>query len=178
LFEKDFVALATLDKVDVDIIIRRGRHIFSDEIGFDRQLPVAAVNQHGQLDAAGAAEIIERIQGGADGAPAVEHIVHQHDSFSRDIERDIGGLDIWGNAPIQIVAMHADVEGAGVDVLTPDTCQERAQTARKVGTSALDTYQGKVLACAVAFSDFVGNSRQRPLDRSGVEYNRRVGHFP
>ena len=66
----------------------RGRHILADEIGLDGQFAVAAVDEHGQLNPARPAKIIQGVHGGADSAAAEKHVIHQHDRFAGDIERD------------------------------------------------------------------------------------------
>ena len=47
-------------------------------VGVDGQLAVAAVHEHGQLDARGPAEVDQLVEGGAHGAAGEEHVVHQH----------------------------------------------------------------------------------------------------
>src|SRR6267143_5483171 len=52
----------------LDALRVRGGHVFTDVIGTYRQLAVAAVDEHGQLDRPRAPEVHERIHGGARGA--------------------------------------------------------------------------------------------------------------
>jgi hypothetical protein len=56
-----------------------GWNILADEIRFDGQLAMSAVNEHRQLDAPGPAEVIQGVHRRPDGAAAKEHIIHQHD---------------------------------------------------------------------------------------------------
>ena len=93
-----------------------GLHGAADEPGFDRQLAVAAIDQHQQLHARRAAVIEQRVERGADGAAGVEHVIHQDDVLALHGKRDLGGaddrLDIDRG---QIVAIQIDVEDADRD---------------------------------------------------------------
>ena len=65
--------------------------VLADEVGADRQLAVAAVDQDREPDRLRAAEVVERVQRGADGAAGVEHVVDQHDDLAVDAAgRDLG----------------------------------------------------------------------------------------
>ena len=72
------------NEIDTDVFAGCGGNIFADEVRLDGKLAVAAVNEHGKLDAAGAAEIIERVHRRASGAPAEEDVVHEDDGYRPD----------------------------------------------------------------------------------------------
>jgi hypothetical protein len=61
-----------------------GRQVLADVVGPDRQLAVAAVDEHGQSHRARTAQIGERVEGCADGAPGVEHVVDEDDDLVVD----------------------------------------------------------------------------------------------
>ena len=50
----------------------------------DGQFPVAAVDQHREADDARAAEVDDRVEGGADGPAGVQDVVDQHHDFVVD----------------------------------------------------------------------------------------------
>src|SRR5699024_3406877 len=75
----DLVATVKLVQCDGDILGRRCRDVLAHVIGANRQLSVAAVNQDGQLDGIGTAEISKRVQRGADGAARKQDVVDQDD---------------------------------------------------------------------------------------------------
>ena len=75
------------------------------------QLAVAAVDEHGEPHVAGPAEVVERVERGADGAAGEEHVVDEDDDLAVDaagrhrrLVRAAGGL------LAQVVAVHRDVE--------------------------------------------------------------------
>ena len=68
--------------------------------------PVAAIDQLGQLDAAGPAKIVQRVHRRARGAAAEQHVVHEHNGFAGDIEWDDGGVNFGRSVLIQIIAVH------------------------------------------------------------------------
>src|SRR6185437_393209 len=109
--------LITVDfaELDFDNFAVSGLDGAADEGGFDWQFAVAAVDEREQLHAARASVIEERVEGGADGASGVEHVVDQDDVASGDIEADgtgnHGGARAVGG---KIVAIEADIEHAGV----------------------------------------------------------------
>ena len=57
---------------------QRGREVLADEVGADRQLAVAAVDQHGELDGARPADVVQGVERGPDRAPGEEHVVDEH----------------------------------------------------------------------------------------------------
>ena len=84
-----------------------------DVVGADGQLAVPAVHEHGELDARRAAEVDELVEGGADGAPGEEHVVHEHHGAPVDREEDVGALgDGLGGEAREVVPVERDVEGA------------------------------------------------------------------
>ena len=95
---------------------------------------MAAVDQHGQLDAFGPAKVVERVHGRANGASAEKHVIDQHDGFAGHIEGNDCGLDIGRDALVQVIAVHADVQAAGGHRLAPNAGEQRAQAACAKGT--------------------------------------------
>ena len=64
--------------------------VLADVVGADRQLAVAAVDQDGELDARGPAEVAQRVEGGPDRAAGEEDVVDQHDRAALDALRRAG----------------------------------------------------------------------------------------
>ena len=75
--EQDAVDLVDLDELHLDALAARGRQVLADVVGADRQLAVAAVGEHGELDARGPAVVEERLDRGADRAAGVEDVVDE-----------------------------------------------------------------------------------------------------
>ena len=64
-----------------------------DVVRLDRQLAVAAVDEHDQLDGARPAEVDQRVERGANRPPGVQHVVDEQDLAVVDRERDLGAAD-------------------------------------------------------------------------------------
>src|SRR5216684_8230919 len=70
---------------DLDALRVRGGHVLADVIGTDRQLAVAAIDEHRQLDRPRASEVHQRIHRGSSRPPVVDDIVHEHDHLAVDV---------------------------------------------------------------------------------------------
>ena len=76
---------------DLDPLDQRGRQVLADEVGADRQLAVAAVDQDREPDRPRAADVVERVERGADGAAGEQHVVDEDDDLAVDAaRRDLG----------------------------------------------------------------------------------------
>ena len=81
-----------LDEADVDDLVLAGRQVLADEVGPDRQLAVAAVDQGREPNGARAAVIGQRVERGAHRAPGVEDVVDEHDDAAADLGLEVGAL--------------------------------------------------------------------------------------
>src|SRR5882762_10339422 len=88
--QQHFFGLVGLLKFYFDDFVVGGLHGAADETGFDRQLAVAAIDQHQQLHPRRAAMIEQRIERGPDSAAGVQHVIHEDDVFPLHGERDLG----------------------------------------------------------------------------------------
>ena len=88
--DRDLVAAVDLLDVDVHALVGGGRQVLADVVGPDRQLAVAAVDQHRQLHPRRAAVVEEHVDRRADGAAGVEHVVDDHDRAVVDREVELG----------------------------------------------------------------------------------------
>src|SRR6266852_3768447 len=96
---------------DLDALrVRRG-HVLADVVGAYRQLSVAAVDEHCQLDRSWASEVHERIHRGARRPPVVDDVVDEHDHLAVDV-RHVRLAAMRGHAQVAVVAMLADVKRA------------------------------------------------------------------
>ncbi len=130
---------------------------------------MAAVNQHGELDAAGIGRLksFERIhRGAASVRPSPEqYVIHQHDGLAGDVERDDGRINIRGEVLVKIIAVHADIQAAERNSVVPNPRQYCAQAPRQNHAAALDADHDNIRAVVVAFGNFVRNAGERALDR-------------
>ena len=130
---------------------------------------MAAVNQHGQLNSFGPAQVVERVEGRAGGASTEQHVVHEHDRLAGDVERNHCWMDLRSDLMIQVVAVHGDVEAAHGNRMAPNTLQQAGEASGQMHTTPLHTHQHHLRARLVPFGDFVGDARQRPAQRPGVQ---------
>jgi hypothetical protein len=176
LFEDDFVGAAGFGEADADAFGVSGGNVLADEIGFDGQLAVSAVNEDGKLDAPRAAEVIEGIHGGTDGATAKQDVIHEHDGLSGHIEGNNGWLDVGGRAPAQVIAVHAHIQVADGHGMAPDGRQFGAQPPAQRHAASLNAYGHEVAAVFVSLHDFMRNSGQRALKGGRVQDDCGVRH--
>src|SRR5581483_10463919 len=64
---------------DVHDLALGGRQVLSHVVGPDRELAMAAVDQDRELDRPRAAEVVQRVESGADRTARVQHVVDQDD---------------------------------------------------------------------------------------------------
>ena len=111
--EHDFVAPVPLREPYLNRFADRRGQILADVVGANRQLPMSAVDQHGELHAARPAEVHQRVERGAHRAPGVEHVVDQHDLAVVERKADVGALHLrLLRRARQIVAVERDVDDA------------------------------------------------------------------
>ena len=118
----------------------RSSHEQADDVGLDRQLAVAAVDQDRQADPRGPAEVADRVQGRADGPAREQDVVDQHDLRPVDVERDLGAAqDRPAVRPAQVVAVERDVDRADRDLPADQGPQRARPAARASGTPRVRT---------------------------------------
>src|ERR1035437_1792167 len=122
----DFIRAAHFRQPHADALGVGGGDVLADEIRFDRQIAVTAVNQHGQLNAAGSAEVIQRVHGGPDGPPAEQHIIDQHNGLPGHVEWNDRRLDVRCGTPGKVVPVHADIQTASWDRMSPNSREQLA----------------------------------------------------
>ena len=156
--------------LSLDPLDQRGRQVLADEVGPDRQLAVAAVDQDRQPHGAGPADVVERVEGGPDGPAGEEHVVDQdHDLAVDAAGRDLGRQQRPGRLEPQVVAVHRHVERADRDVVPLDRGDPLGDPPGQRHAAAGDAEQHQVAGALVALEDLVGDAGQRPRDVAVVE---------
>ena len=102
---------------DVDQLVAAGWQVLADEVGADRQLPVATVDHHRQLHDAWAAEVDHRVERGADRPSGEQHVVDEDHDAPVQVDRDLGDLLGQHRADADVVAVQRDVQGADGDTV-------------------------------------------------------------
>ena len=161
------------DEAHLDVLTARGGHVLADVVGAQRQLAVAAVDEHGELHGAGPADVAQRVQGRADGPTGIEDVVDEDDQSVVDAALgDRGVLQRPRRLDVEVVAVERDVErtvrdrdvGEFLDLVGEPGGQGDApgrdaeeDDARRVGT----------VECGL-FDDLMGDAGDGPADvRSG-----------
>ena len=72
---------------DPDPLDQRGGEVLADEVGADRQLAVAAVDQHREPYGGGPADLGQRVERGPDRAAGEQHVVDEDDGARRRCRR-------------------------------------------------------------------------------------------
>ena len=91
--EDDLFVVVDFAEFDFDDFAAGGGDGAADELGFDGEFAVAAVDEDEELDALGAAVVEEGIEGGTDGASGVEDVVHKNDVAAGDVEAELALVD-------------------------------------------------------------------------------------
>ena len=108
------VLVVDAGEVDPHPLDQRGREVLADEVGADRQLAVAAVDQDREPDRPRPADVVQRVERGADGAAGEQHVVDQHDDLAVDaaVAGSGSGSSVRAGLQPQVVAVHRHVERA------------------------------------------------------------------
>ena len=161
---------------DVDHLLAPGREVLADEVRPDGQLAVAPVDHDGELDGPGAAEVVQRVEGGPDGAAGEEDVVDQHDDAPGQVDRDVGHRLGQHRAQPDVVAVEGHVERADLERhVALDLAEDLGHPRGQGHAAGLQADQHDVLDAAVALDDLVRHPRQGPLDVGGSE-DLGVGH--
>src|SRR5277367_6630243 len=126
----------------------------ADERGFDGHFAMAAVNQHAEADALGAAQIEETVHGGANGAAGVEHVVHDHQIAIIHAEADFVRVhDRLRSYGRKIVAIQSDVNRADGDFHAGEIFDGFREAFGERNAAAADPDQCEVIGAASFFYD-------------------------
>ena len=133
--EDHLVDLVDLDELNLHALLARGRQVLADVVGADRQLAVAAVGEHGELDARGTAVFEQRVDRGADRAAGVEDVVDEDHRAALELEVELrvahDRLAVarrLAAADVDVVAVEGDVELAEIELEARPLLDQAAQT--------------------------------------------------
>ena len=153
-----------------------GGQVLADVVGPDRQLAVAAVGEHGELHAGGAAVVEQRLDPGARGAAGVEDVVDEHDRVVLEPERQVRGVHRRvDRAGGDVVAVEGDVDVAERDLGVEQVAHQPVQAGGEMRAAAVDADERDGLA-GVLLDDLVRDAHERPADVVLVEDDLGVVH--
>jgi hypothetical protein len=94
LFKNDLTQAVALDELYIHPILRASLNSLPDEVRLDGEFAVTAVNEHGELNPARTAKVVQGVERRAGSAAAEQNVVHEHDVLAGDIERDRGRMHL------------------------------------------------------------------------------------
>ena len=120
------------------------------EVGCDRQLAAAAVDQHGQLHAGRAAEVEQLVDHGADRAAGVEHVVEQQDVRCRRSSNGswVASVPRGQAARGEVVAVQRAGDDAGAAAGRPRSACSRSASQAPPDQMPTSTRVGRAAAAA------------------------------
>ncbi len=168
----DPVLAVGLLEVDPDELLARRRDVLADVVGADRQLAMAAIDEHRQADRLRPAEVDERVHRGADRPAGVQHVVDEDDRPAVDARRQLRALDdrLLGDHR-QVVAVERDVERPDRDVDALVLGDGRGDAAGERHAAPLDADEQQAVGARLLLDDLVGKADRRATDLVG-------GHDP
>ncbi len=96
---------------ELDLLAGLEPGVQADHVRLDGQLAAAALDQGGQHHRGRAAVVEQLVERGADGAPGLQHVVHQHDVAIVHGHRQVRGAYLRVHADAgEVVAVEGDVE--------------------------------------------------------------------
>ena len=163
-----------LDELHHDLVVARSGHVLAHVVGADRELPVAAVDQHGQLDRARTAVFGQRVQRRAHRAPGHQHVVDQHDQrVVHAALGHLGGTERPGRLAAQVIAVQRGVDRSDGDRGTRPAAGElrdrRSQPPGQHRSSRRDADQHHVLGVGCLLDDLVRDPRDGAGDVGRAE---------
>ncbi len=135
---------------------------------------MAAVGEHGELDAVGAPVVEEGVDPGPHGAPGVEDVVDDHHRAPRELEVEVGGVDdrlAAGRAILDVVAVEGDVEVAERDLAAEVLADQRVQPLRDHRPAGVDPDQRQPVGFGVLLDDLMGDPNQGSPQVIAIEYH-------
>ena len=134
---------------------------------------MAAVDEHGELDGLGAAEVDQLVERGAHRAAGVEHVVAKHDNAVVDRPRQMRALDLrLGGDGGQVVAIEGDVEDADGDLLPLHGLDLGGDLLGQGHAAGADAGQQEPGEIGLTLHDFPGHTPDDPRHLLGVEDRR------
>src|SRR5919204_5217632 len=179
--QEDLVDLVHLEELHLDALLARGREVLAHVVGADRQLAVAAVDEHGELDARGPAVVEQGVDRGADRAARVEDVVDEDDRAALEREVELRRADDWlrvqrrlAAAHLHVVAVEGDVDGAEDGRDAGALLDEPPEPLRERYPAGVDADERDLVEVGVPLDDLVGDPGERPVE-GGLVHERLPG---
>jgi rhodanese-related sulfurtransferase len=170
----DLHFILSVDLIDTHVhaLVLGGGDVLAHVIGPDRQLAVAAINQHRQLYPRRPSVVEYRVDRGTHRAPGIEHVVDDHDRLVVDAEVEVRGVDDRRRGPrCQVVAVERDVDVAERYARFEQLARQRLQAPRQHRPTPVNPDE-RHRAVRVLLDNLVSDPHQRAAHVIAVEYDR------
>src|SRR5262245_28789508 len=152
-------------QADLNLFAGCSRQIFSDVIGTNRQLAMAAIYQHGELDSRGASKRVDCIHRRTHGATCVKNVIDNNHrpalqrywKFRRSHYRQF-------LACAHVVAMHSYINDAGLNVSFFDLPNESRDSARDLHAARWNPRDHHASEARISLDDLMRNPAQRAMN--------------
>ena len=172
--EGDAVAAVGLGEQHDDRLAVGGRHVLADVVGADRELAVAPVDEHGQLDGTRTPVLGHGVERGADGAPGEQDVVDEDDQPV--VEPAVGHVCVAERAsrmPPQVVAVEGGVHRTDGRGDPGELGDRRGQPPGQHGTAGRDADEHELRGVLGAerrlLDDLVRDARDGAGDVGGAQ---------
>src|SRR5579862_3735328 len=166
--QQNLIVLVDLAELDFDDFAAACGNGFANVGCFDGKFAMAAIDEDGELNAAGTTVIEQRVERGAHSASGVKNIIAKYDIAAFDVESYRARRDDWPNASRgQVIAIELDVESASIDRSLLDARDEFAKPLGQRNAAALDSYQGEIFAAVAFLNNLMGKAHQSTFDLRG-----------
>ena len=129
-----------------------------------------AIHQDRQLDPLRTSEIHEGVHRRADRPSREEHVVHQDDRPTPDVERDPRLVNFRRlGLQTDVIPVERDVQGPDGHLGALDLRDLGGQAAREVISAVRDPDERQITCALVAFHDLVGDAGESPADIRRVQ---------
>ncbi len=153
---------------DVDHLVAARRQVLPDVVRTDRQLAMAAIDHHGELDRARPAVVVQRVQRGTDRAAGEQDVVDEHDRRPVEREVDVGDRLGQDRPDPDVVAVEGDVERAARHLDALDAVDRLDEALGKRHAAGLQPDHGDAVEAVVALDHLVGDAHRGSGDVVGV----------
>ena len=172
--DRHLVDAVGLLEAHVDPLLARRRQVLAHVVGADRQLAVAAVAEHRELDPGRPAVVEEGVDRRAHRAAGEEDVVDQHDGAAGEVEVEVGGVHLRlrpGPAVADVVAVEGDVDVAERHLGAGLLADQGVQALGEHRAAGVDPDQGKPLGTGVLLGDLVRDADQRAPQLVALEHD-------
>jgi hypothetical protein len=139
--------------------------VFPDIVRANGKLSVSSVDEYGQPDCSGPAEVNKRVEGGANGAAREQDIIDEHDDSVVDPAVWLGGVvGSTMRGLVKIVPVQRGVENPDRRGDPGDVSDVASKPAREGGATSGNTEKNQCRGIGRALDDFVGHALNRALD--------------